>query len=142
MASHEPRSGTVACNDTEPRRGTDNHYSDNDEPQSGIDQTILENSEPRRGTDMAENSKLSIGNDTSSAMQVMMEFQLKQMEFMKNLSEQFQLSKDKDTHLNETHKRPRDCIEENEPPHKLCKGDQQDNADEECDDLDNLIYTN
>jgi len=85
MASQEPRSGTTDSNNTEPRRGTE-YYTDNDEPRRGIDQTMSDNNEPRRGTDMAENDKSSINNDTSSALQTMMEFQLKQMELMKNFS--------------------------------------------------------
>ena len=48
------------------------------------------------------------------------------------------MSKDKDTYVHESVKRPRACTEETEPPHKQCKGDQDSDVDE-CDDLDNVI---
>ena len=99
MASSEPRSGTDNFEENEPRSGTDKDTE----------------KEPRSGTDIGQCAT------DASAFNFMMEFQLKQMEFMKNFSQQFKLTNDEQK---ESLKRGNDSDKECEPPQKQCRLDQ------------------
>jgi predicted transglutaminase-like cysteine proteinase len=125
MASSEPQSGTDNFEENEPRSGTDKDIEK--KPRSGTDNN---ENESRNGTDIGQCAT------DASAFNFMIEFQLKQMEFMKNFSQQFRLTNDEQK---ESLKRRNDSDKECEPPQKQCRLDQMSECSADLDDLDNII---